>query len=138
MVNAKTKTSLISSVIIWDTDFYCSTDHYSSNITVLNIQTQGTTIKKFCYKKTKTKNLKLALPHTNIANFSEQEKKDKKNKKCRFKNHWWDHIKEQKRTLTTNININKTGLKKKYAHIMYYNYDKKGQYLKFCSKSLKN
>ena len=88
--------------MVQDSDIRCSQGHRPSNSTTSKVQTQGSTAKKPHLKSSRSKEVKLAkekastLSRTNVAEFLEQGKKDRKNKKRRFREHKRDHIGEQK------------------------------------------
>ena len=136
-INAKSKAGLRSSAMVRDLDICCPWSHRSSNITASKVQTQGKSVKEPCLEESRPKEAKLpkkmatASPRANVAESLEQGKKDRKNKKRRFRER-----KEQ--TPATGTNITNAGLKKKYPNITYYNYDKKGHYSKSCSEPPKN
>lgn len=64
-VNTKAKAGLKFSIMVQDSDIYCSRGYCSSNTTSIasKMQTQGTT-KKFCLEKSRPKNLKPAKKKT--------------------------------------------------------------------------
>lgn len=104
---------------------------------VAKVLTQKITAKDSCLKEPKAKKTKLI--RVNSTEPLEQAKKNKKDKKKRFQGQKRKYIKESKeQTLATGVNVPKTGLKKKYLHIQYYNGNKKGHYLKFYPEPPKN
>ena len=70
-VNVEAKTSLKSTIMIWNVDSYYFRGHCPSQNTFAKIQTQVLTIKKFKPEKSRSKNSKpidektSALSHTN-------------------------------------------------------------------------
>ena len=90
-VNVKVKADLISSTIVQNLDIRCPEGHRLFNNTVSKVQTQGTTAKKPCLEESRPKEAKLAkekaptLSRTNLVEFLEQGKKDRKDKKQRFR-----------------------------------------------------
>ena len=136
-VNAEAKAGLRSSAMVRDSDIRCRRDHRPSNNTTSKVQTQGTSAKEPRPEESRSKETKPAkekipaLPQTNAAKSLEQGKKDRKDKKRRFRER-----KEQ--TLAIGTNVTDAGLKKKYPDITCYNCDKKGHYLKSCPKPPKN
>ena len=75
------KAGLRSSIIIWDSDAYCSKNHRPSHNTFLKVQIQGSNNKdSFHSKKSKSKDPKPA-PLRDNAVAEPTKKKDKKNKK---------------------------------------------------------
>ena len=87
-VNAKAKANLKLSTMVLDLDAYCLKGYCLFYNTSLKMQIQGFNNKNsFHTKKLKAKNLKSALPRTNIAESLEQSKKNRRNKKQRSKNH---------------------------------------------------
>ena len=99
------------------------------------MQTLGTTAKDFsCFKKTKTKDSKSALPYDNTAELA--EKKDKQ-KKFQYRH---KHIRVPKETLAignNTVNITKKKKKRDTSKDTYFNYNKKSYYASNCTK-LKN
>ena len=91
----------------------------------------------FCFKDPKPKDLKSNLSCDNVIELAKKE--SGKNKKKRFLKHRREHTEKwKKQTLATGVNITKTGSKKKYSHITYYNYNKKSYYSLSYFKLLKN
>lgn len=116
--------------MVRDLDICCLKNYYLLHATFLKVQTQKT--KKFKPKKSRPKNQKLASSHNDTVELAKN--KDKKDKKKRF----WEQKQEQnKQTLATSVNVTKAD-SKKYLHIIYYNYNKKGHYSKFYPKLQKN
>lgn len=66
LANAKAKTNLRSSVIVWDTDFCCPRGYYFSNTISSKVQTQELRAKKSFTEKSKTKDPKPALLRNNV------------------------------------------------------------------------
>ena len=135
IVNAEAKAGLRSSTIVWDSDARCSRSHRPSHNTSSKVQTQGS--KDLSRpKETKPKDLKSAPLCDNAV---ESLKKDnKKDKKKRFWGQKQEYIGERKeQTATTNVNITNVSKKKKKRHniseIMYFNSDKKGQFVSNCT-----
>ena len=85
-VNVEAKAGLRSSAMIQDSDIRCPQGHRPSNSTASKLQTQETPVKEPCPEESSTKKAKqakekaLALPRTNATEFSEQSKKDRKEK----------------------------------------------------------
>ena len=101
-VNAKAKTGLRSSTMVWDLDIRCPKDHCPCNSTASKVQTQETTAKDFFRpKEPKSKDTKAV--RADAVELLEQNKKDKKdwrNKKRKFRER-----KEPKKTLATGNNV---------------------------------
>lgn len=70
-VNIKAKANLRSNIIVQNLDICYSRDHCLSNNTTLKVKTKETNIKEFCSKNAKTKDPKLALLYTNMAELLE-------------------------------------------------------------------
>ena len=84
IVNAKAKSGLRSSTIVWDLNVYCSKGHHLSHNTFSKVQTQDSNNKNSsCSRKAKPKDPKLALLCDNAV-VEPAKKKDRKNKKKRF------------------------------------------------------
>ena len=73
--------------MVQNSDIHCFKDHHPSISTTLKVQTQGTTTKEPHSKEFRLKEIKLAkkkipaLLRTNMAEFLEQDKKNRKDKK---------------------------------------------------------
>ena len=136
-VNVEAKAGLRSSAMVQDSDIRCPQGHRLSNNTASKVQTQGTSVKEPRLKESKPKKAKPAkekapaLSWTNTAEFLEQGKKDRKDKKRRF----WE---KKKQIPAISTNVTDTRSKKKYPDITCYNCDKKGHYLKSYSEPPKN
>ena len=119
-VNVEAKTALRSSAMVRDSDIRCPWGHHPSNSTAAKVQTQETSAKEPYPKKLKTKEAKLAkkkapaLPRTNMAEFLEQGKKDRKDKKRRF----WERKKQSENTPATGDNAINASKKKKKTKIV--------------------
>ena len=141
VVKAKAKAGLKSSAMVRDLDICCPRGHRSSNSTASKVQTQETSIKEPRPEESKTKEAKQAKrkatapPWTNAAESSEQGKKDRKNKKWRFreKREWSEE------TPATGVN---TKTPKKKLKTICFNCNKKSHYAKEytepCHKPPKN
>lgn len=70
-VNVKTKASLRSNIMVQNSNIYCPKSYCFFNNTTAKVQIQRTAIKDSGPKKPKTKDLKFALLHTNIAELLE-------------------------------------------------------------------
>lgn len=90
-INAKTKAGLKSNIIVQNFNIYYSKSYCPFNNIILRVQTQKTTIKGFYPKEVKAKDLKLALPCTNVA---ETSKQSRKNMKKKIRKHKQDIIRE--------------------------------------------
>lgn len=113
-VNAKAKAGLKSNIMVQDSDIRYPRGHCFSNNIIAKVQTQKTTVKNSRLEESKTKDSKTALLRTNVAEFLEQGKKDKKKKIRKRKR---DHIRKWKKILTTSnntINTSKKNSKNKY------------------------
>ena len=90
-VNAEAKAGLKSSAMVRNSDIHCPRGHYPSNNTASKMQTQGTSAKEPRPEESRPKEAKpvkkkaSAPPRTNAAKSSEQGKKDRKDKKRRFR-----------------------------------------------------
>ena len=86
-VNAETKVGLRSSAMVQDLNICCSRGYCPFNSTASKVQIQGTSAKEPRPEESRTEEAKLAeekvfaLLRTNAAEFSEQSKKNRKNKK---------------------------------------------------------
>ena len=135
-VNPEVKAGLRSSSMVRNLDACCPRGHRLSYNTFSKVQTQGSKNSSHP-KEIKSKNLKSALSHDNVA---ELPKKDnRKDKKKRFwvqKQEYTGERKEQ--TPATNVNItNISKIKKKkrdVSEITYFNCDKKDHFASNCTK----
>lgn len=82
-INKKAKADLKSNIMIRDLDIYCPKDHRPSNNTSAKVLTQETIAKDPCPKELKAKKTK--PPYVNVAKLLEQNKKDRKDNKKRFR-----------------------------------------------------
>ena len=76
-INAKTKASLKSNIMIQNSDICCPRDYYLFNNISIKVQTHRITIKDPSSKKHKTKKIKPA--YIDAIELIAQDKKDKKN-----------------------------------------------------------
>lgn len=112
-MNAEVKTGLKFSIMVQNLDIHYLRGHHSSNSNSIasKVLTKGTTAKELWLKecnakKTKLANEKaLALPWTNVAKSLEQGKKNRKDKKWRFREHKRDYVRKE-RILSTSVNAN--------------------------------
>lgn len=123
--------------MVWNLYAYYSKAQYLSHNTFWKVQTQSSNNKNFSrLEKSKLKDSKLAPSRNNAA--EPAKKKDRKNKKKRFRGQRQKHTgKRDDQTQTTNINITEAVEKKKFK-IRCFNCDKIGHYIKNCIKPLKN
>ena len=78
-INAKTKASLRSSIIVRDSDARCPKDYCPSYNTSFKVQTQGSNYKDLPRsEKSKNKDPKPALLRCNVAKLAKKENKKKK------------------------------------------------------------
>ena len=141
-VNAEAKAALRSSAMVWDSDIRCLWGHRFSSSTAAKVQTQETSTKEPRPEKSRTKEAKPAKekasapPRTNVAEFSEQGKKDIKDKKWRFR----EKKERSEDILATGDNAIDVSKKKKKkrdcdtSEVMCYNCNKKGHFANICTK----
>ena len=88
-VNTEVKARLKSNAIVQDLDVYCPKGHCLSHNTSLKVQTQGFR-DSFCSKKTKSKDLKFAMPRCNMAKPAKKKNKNKRPVRAERTNsgHW--------------------------------------------------
>ena len=95
-VNAKAKAGLRSSTMIWDSDARCPRHHYPSHNTSSKVQSQGSNNKDSSYsEELKPKDLKPSPPYDNAA-VEPAKKKDRKDKKKKFRRQRQEYIGERK------------------------------------------
>ena len=141
-VNAEAEAGLRSSVMVWDSDIRCPQGHRPSNNTTSKMQTQGTSAKKLDPKESRTKEAKPAEekasdpPRTNAVEFSEQDKKAKKDRKWRFR----ERKERSEDTPATGDNAIGVSKKKKKNRdcdtngVTCYNCNKKGHFANTCTE----
>ena len=129
--------------MVQNSDIRCPRDHRPSNSIALKVQTQGTTGKKFKPKESRPKESKLIEdknPAPLHSEFIEPKKTFHIDKKRKYLKKKQDR---KNNTLATedNTNIVEIGKKKKrddQGDGRYYNYQKKGHFLRNCPKPPKN
>lgn len=125
--------------MIWDLDICRLKSHCPSNNTISKVQTWIAIVKDPHPKKTKVKNLKPTLLHTNIA---KSLKQSRKNKDKRIKKYRQNTIRKQKKqtSATGNNTINTSRKNKKcdIRKVICFNCNKKDYYTNIYTKSLKN
>ena len=128
VVNAETKIGLRSSTMVWDWNVYCSKSHRLSYNTSLKVLTQSSNNKDSSRsEKLKPRDSKPAISYNN-AMAEPAKKKNRKDKKKRFRGQKWEYIGEWKEQIpTTNINVTKV-IPKKKRKVRYFNCDKKSHY----------
>ena len=135
-VNAEAKASLRFSTIIWDSDARCPKEHRLFHNTSSKVQSQGSINKDSSHsEEPKPKDPKPSLPCDNAA-AKPAKKKDRKDKKKRFRGQRREHIGERKEQVPA-TGDNEAAPKKKLK-IRYFNCDKKGHYANNCTKPPKN
>ena len=141
-VNAEVKVGLRSSAIVRDSDIHYPQGHRPFNSIVSKMQTQRTSVKELRLEESRPKEAKpvkgkVSTPlRTNAAEFSEQNKKDKKGKKQRFR----EKKKRSEDTLATGNNAIDASKKKNKNRdcdtrgVTCYNCNKKGHFANICTK----
>ena len=142
VVNAEAKVGLRSSAMVRDSDIRCPQSHRFSNSTASKVQTQETSAKKPRPEESRTKKAKPAkekvpaLPWVNVAEFLEQGKKDRKDKKRRF----WERREQSEDTPASGNNAIDVSKKKKKNwdcdtnKVTCYNCNKNGHFANTCTK----
>ena len=125
-VNAKAKAGLRSTILVQDSDIYCSQGYCPSNNTASKVQTQGTTTKDFSYlKEPKTKDLK-SVPLCD--NPAEPAKKKDKQKRFKQRQKCTRQPKKIPATGDNTVNVVKKKKKRDTSKVMCFTYIKKGHY----------
>ena len=141
-VNVEAKAGLKSSAMVQDSDIRYLRGYRPSSSIAAKVQTQGTFAKEPHPEEFKTKEAKLAkgkapaLLRINVVESSEQGKKDRKDKKWRFR----ERRKWSEDTPATSHNTIDASKKKKknrdcdISRVTCYNYNKKGHFANICTE----
>lgn len=136
-VNAKAKADLRSNILVWDANSRCPKGYWFFKITASKMQTQKIMPRNYALKKSKPK-IWSQFCHVQMQqNFWSKEKKIRKSKSADLvitdKT-----IRESKKKLWLLALLSWRPVYRKIPDILYYNYDKKSHYFKYCLNSPKN